>query len=45
MIRKDLPPGPARLLAALVRRGLRRDCLTFAAALCLELDALAWEGK
>ena len=32
------PPGPARLLSALVKRGLKREYLGAAAALCLALD-------
>jgi hypothetical protein len=37
-IAKEVPPGPARLLEALVRRGLAREHLHTAAALVLALD-------
>jgi hypothetical protein len=40
-IAKELAPGPERLLAALVRRGLAREHLRVAAALVLALDAEA----
>jgi hypothetical protein len=33
-----IPPGPARLLVAMVRRGLREDCLLAAAQLAVALD-------
>lgn len=35
--------GPVALLGALMKRGLRHDCLEVAAALCLELDHSAAE--
>jgi hypothetical protein len=40
-IAKELAPGPERLLAALVRRGLPTENLRVAAALVLALDAEA----
>jgi hypothetical protein len=36
--RKAIPPGPAKLVAAMVRRGLRKDCLLAAAQLAIALD-------
>jgi CDGSH-type Zn-finger protein len=35
---EKVPPGPARLLEALVLRGLRKEHLKVAAALCIALD-------
>lgn len=37
-LRRDCPPGPARLLRELVKRGLTEDALHSAAALALVLD-------
>jgi hypothetical protein len=37
-IAREIPPGPARLLEALVLRGLPEEHLHAAAALCLMLD-------
>jgi hypothetical protein len=39
-----VPPGPARLLRRLCKRGLSEAAVPAAAALCLELDRLALEG-
>jgi hypothetical protein len=39
-----IPPGPERLLAALVKRGVAGDDLRVAAALCLALENVA-EGE
>jgi hypothetical protein len=38
-VRRELRPGPERLLAALVCLGLEREALPAAAALVRELDA------
>jgi hypothetical protein len=37
-LRHDIPPGPARLLGELVKRGVADEDLRAAVALCLALD-------
>jgi hypothetical protein len=38
IVREAIPPGPAKLLQALVRRGLREEHLFAAAQLAMALD-------
>jgi hypothetical protein len=38
LTREAIPLGPAKLVAAMVRRGLRKDCLLAAAQLAIALD-------
>ena len=43
-LRREMPPGSERLLAAMVKRGLPAGDLRVAAALCIALDTSDEEG-
>jgi hypothetical protein len=43
-LRRDLPPGPTRLLAALMRQGLGTEAVPAAAKVCVALDMMAPAG-